>query len=177
MDIRGFKRRRGWVKNFRFVGIFIITLALLMTSACAKSGAMEAGEAAPDFALQDLQGNKVSLSDFKGKVVVLDFFATWCPPCKEEIPDFIKLRGAYGSKGFAMVGVALVSRKEAKEYADKVGINYPVLIDDGSASASYGPIRSIPTTFVIGKDSKIAKVYIGYRPKEVFEADIKELLK
>ena len=76
-----------------------------------------------------------------------------------------------------MMGVSLTDLNDTKNFAAKMGVNYPLLIDDGKVSVAYGPIRSIPTTFVIGKDSKIAKVYIGYRPKEVFEADIKELLK
>ena len=155
----------------------MMTIMLLFTGACAKSGAMEVGETAPDFSLADMDGKAVNFSQFKGKVIILDFFATWCPPCREEIPDFIKLQSAYGDKGFAMVGVALVSAEEARDYAAKAGINYPVLIDDGKVSETYGPVRSIPTTYVIGKDSKIQKVYIGYRPKEVFEKDIQELLK
>ena len=165
------------MKNFKLIGMAVMTAALLMTGACAKSGAMEVGETAPDFALQDLQGNKVSLSDFKGKVVILDFFASWCPPCKEEIPDFIALQNSYGKEGFSMMGVSLTDLNDTKNFAVKMGVNYPLLIDDGKASVAYGPIRSIPTTFVIGKDSKVAKVYIGYRPKDVFESDIKELLK
>ncbi len=159
----------------KFLSVVMLVGILALTGACAKSGAIEVGETAPDFSLKDLDGKTAALSDFKGKVIILDFFATWCPPCREEIPDFIKLQGEYGDKGFVMIGVALVSLGEAKEFAGKVGINYPVLIDDGKVSAIYGPVRSIPTTFVIGKDSKIAKVYIGYRPKEVFEKLAKEV--
>lgn len=157
--------------------ILIIMLALFMVGACSKGNAVEVGQPAPDFSLTDLDGKTVSLSDFKGKVVILDFFASWCPPCREEVPDFIALQKEYGPKGFAMIGVALVTPEEAKEFASKAGINYPVLIDDAKVSALYGPIRSIPTTFVIGKDMKVAKMYIGFRPKEEFENDIKELLK
>lgn len=159
------------------IGIIVLGCIVLMTGACAKSGAMEQGDAAPDFSLPDLSGTKMTLADFKGKVVILDFFATWCPPCREEIPDFIALQKAYGDKGFAMVGVSLVDRADAAGYAGKVGINYPVLIDDGSASNVYGPIRSIPTTFIIDRNGTIADVYIGYRPKDVFEKRIQELLK
>ncbi len=163
--------------NLKFHKILVIATMLFLLGACAKSSAVELGENAPDLTLKDLNGNAVSLASFKGKVVILDFFASWCPPCKEEIPDFIELQKTYGMGSFSMVGVALVSLDEAKEFADKSGINYPVLIDDGKASTIYGPIRSIPTTFVIGKDSKIVKKYIGYRSREVFESDIKELLK
>ena len=76
-----------------------------------------------------------------------------------------------------MIGVALVDHKAAKAFADKVGINYPVLIDDGKVSNLYGPIRSIPTTFILDRSGKIAKMYIGMRSKYIFEVDIKELLK
>lgn len=161
----------------RLSKFLVITVIALMLGACAKSSAIEIGETAPDFTLTDLNGNKVSLSQFSGKVIILDFFASWCPPCRQEIPDFIELQKSYEDKGFTMVGVALENVKEAKEFAAKTGINYPVLIDDGKVSAQYGPVRSIPTTFVIGKDSKITKLYIGYRAKDIFENDIKELLK
>jgi cytochrome c biogenesis protein CcmG/thiol:disulfide interchange protein DsbE len=165
------------MKRGAFKGFFVLIIAAFMLSACARSGAVEIGDEAPGFTLTDINGKSVSLSEHKGKVIILDFFATWCPPCREEIPDFIALQNAYGDKAFAMIGVSLVDRKEAKSYADKAGINYPVLIDDGKVSYLYGPVRSIPTTFVIGADSRIAKHYIGYRSRDVFENDIKELLK
>ena len=157
--------------------VFIFALAIFMLGASSQGSAIEIGASAPDFSLADTNGNTVSLSAFNGKVVILDFFASWCPPCRQEIPDFIELEKAYGDKGFAMIGVALVSAGEAKEFAGKMGINYPVLVDDGKVSEIYGPIRSIPTTFIIDKNGKIVKMYIGAREKAVFEADITELLK
>jgi len=160
-----------------FVRTLVLIVAVFLAAGSAKTNAMEAGDKARDFSLTDLNGNKVSISDFNGKVVILDFFASWCPPCRQEVPDFIKLQNEYGTKGFSVIGVALVKLQDAKAFASQAGINYPVLIDDGKVSTLYGPVRSIPTTFVIGKDSKIAKVYIGFRPKEVFEKDIQELLK
>ncbi|MFA5085323.1 MAG: TlpA disulfide reductase family protein [Candidatus Omnitrophota bacterium] len=157
--------------------IFIFALALLVLGACSKGNAVEIGANAPDFSLSDTNGKTVSLSEFKGKVVILDFFASWCPPCKQEIPDFIELERTYGGKDFSVIGVALVSADEAGEFAGKMGINYPVLVDDGKVSELYGPIRSIPTTFIIDKSGRIVKMYIGFRPKDIFEADIKGLLK
>lgn len=153
----------------------IVGMALLC--ACAQGYAVETGQYAPDFSLANTDGQNVSLSDFKGKAIVLNFFATWCPPCRGEIPDFVELQKAYGDKGFTFIGVSLVAAKETKDFADKMGINYPLLIDDGKVSATYGPVRSIPTTFVIDKDMKIVKMYIGARSKGDFENDIKELLK
>lgn len=160
-------------RSFRLLALIF---GLFLLGACSNSGAMEIGKKAIEFTLNDIEGNRVSLSEYSGKVVILDFFADWCPPCRQEIPDFIDLEKQYGPEGFSMIGIALVDRSAARAFAEKVGINYPVLIDDGNVSAAYGPIRSIPTTFVIDKDGKIAKVYIGYRPKDVFEKDIKELL-
>ncbi|MDD5173943.1 MAG: TlpA disulfide reductase family protein [Candidatus Omnitrophica bacterium] len=157
--------------------IFIFALALLVLGACSKGNAVEIGANAPDFSLADTNGKTVNLSEFKGKVVILDFFASWCPPCKQEIPDFIELERTYGGKDFSVIGVALVSADEAGEFAGKMGINYPVLVDDGKVSELYGPIRSIPTTFIIDKSGRIVKMYIGFRPKDIFEADIKGLLK
>ena len=162
--------------KFRPVRILGLILGIFLLGACSNSGAIEVGKKAVDFTLNDINGNKVSLSNYSGKVVILDFFADWCPPCRQEVPDFIELEKQYGSQGFSMIGVALVDRNAAKEFSGKMGINYPVLVDDENVSAAYGPIRSIPTTFVINKEGKIAKVYIGYRTKDVFEKDIKELL-
>ncbi len=156
------------------VVLFLAAFFVMGSSGCV---AQEAGEKAPDFTLSDINGKNVSLSQYPGKVVILDFFATWCPPCREEIPDFIELERLYGDKGFAMIGVALADLEDAKSFAGKFGINYPVLIDDGKTSGAYGPIRAIPTTFVIDKSGKIVKKYIGARSKEVFESDITELLK
>jgi len=164
-------------RHMSFGKILVLMMVVFLLGACSGVSAIEIGEDAPEITLRDMDGKSVNLSDFKGKVIILDFFATWCPPCRQEIPDFIELQRTYNDKGFTMVAVSLVSLEEAKDFARKVGINYPVLIDDGKASATYGPVRSIPTTYVIGKDFKIAKIYIGYRPKDIFENDIKELLR
>jgi cytochrome c biogenesis protein CcmG/thiol:disulfide interchange protein DsbE len=131
---------------------------------------------APDISLNDMNGKLVQLSESKGKVIILDFFATWCPPCRQEIPDFVELQKQYGDKGFVMVGVSLTPAGDVRPFAEKMGINYTVLIGDDKANAAYGPIRSIPTTFVIDKEFNIVRKYIGYKAKETFEADIKEFL-
>ena len=157
--------------------IFVVILTAFLLGACSKVSAIEMGDDAKDISLVDIDGKPVSLAEFRGKVIILDFFASWCPPCREEIPDFIKLQNEYKDKGFSVVGVSLVDPKESKDFARQIGINYPIVVDDGRASSAYGPVRGIPTTFVIDKNFKIARVYIGYRPKEVFENDIKELLR
>ncbi|MCM8760528.1 MAG: TlpA family protein disulfide reductase [Candidatus Omnitrophica bacterium] len=153
-----------------------LMLAVFVLSACAPRG-LRVADAAPDFRLRDINGNIVQLSDHKGKVIILDFFATWCPPCKMEVPDFVELQRRYGDRGFTIIGVSLSRLGDTQGFVQAFGVNYPVLIADSAVAEAYGPIRSIPVTFVIDKDFNIARKYIGYRPKEVFENDIKQLLK
>ena len=136
------------------------------------------GQSASVFTLTDLEGKSVSLSEFKGKVVLLDFWATWCPPCAKEIPHFIELYEQYKEQGFEMVGISV--DKEGidviKPFVEQHRVNYPILIADGRVTQLYGGISSIPTTFLIDKEGKIQRRYVGYRDKSVFEADIKAFL-
>lgn len=127
--------------------------------------------AAPDFALENLDGDVIKLSDYKGKVVFLNFWATWCPPCRAEIPYFIELVEQYGEDGFVVLGVDLDPRDFSKvpAFVDQQGINYPVLYDTKRVSGMYGGIQSIPTTFVINRDGKVVEQIVGSRPKNVFE--------
>jgi cytochrome c biogenesis protein CcmG/thiol:disulfide interchange protein DsbE len=133
---------------------------------------------APVFTLTDLNGKNVSLTDFRGKIVILDFWATWCPPCIMEIPHFIELQDKYKDKGFAMVGISLdqAGIEVVKTFAQKYKINYPILMNDGQVHIAYGGISNIPTTFVIDPAGNIRKKYVGYIEKAVFEEDIKTLL-
>ena len=143
-----------------------------------KAPTSPVGKPAPSFTLQDLNGKTVSFSDFKGKVVVLDFWATWCPPCVMEIPHFIELYDQYKDRGFAMVGIS-VDREGVsvvESFVRKYRVNYPILMTDGQVQKTYGGIPSIPTTFVIDSAGNIRQKYVGYREKAVFEADIKTLL-
>lgn len=134
---------------------------------------------APAFSLTPASGGApVTLASFKGKVVVLDFWATWCPPCREEIPGFIKLYNDYKAKGVVVVGVS-VDRGGAglvKEFMAKNGINYPSLMADAAVQQAYGGIRSIPTTFVIDRNGNIQKKFVGGHDMSEFEAVIKPLL-
>jgi len=136
------------------------------------------GKPAPAFTLQDLNGKNVSLSDFRGKVVVLDFWATWCPPCVKEIPHFIELYEQYKDKGLAMVGISLDREgvSVVKAFVQKYQIKYPILMTDGQVDKAFGGIPGIPTTFVIDSAGNIRQKYVGYREKAVFETEIKKLL-
>jgi cytochrome c biogenesis protein CcmG/thiol:disulfide interchange protein DsbE len=126
---------------------------------------------APDFVLKDLQDQDVRLSSYKGQVVFVNFWATWCGPCRQEIPHFVDLVNKYGKDGFTVLGIALDPREFEKvaPFAEQMGINYPVLYDKSGVSQLYGGIRSIPTTFVVNRDGKVVDQIVGSRPHEVFE--------
>ncbi|MBU4458224.1 MAG: TlpA family protein disulfide reductase [Candidatus Omnitrophica bacterium] len=133
---------------------------------------------APEFALFDIYGEEKRLSDYKGKVIILNFWATWCPPCRVEIPHFVELYEEHRDDGLEIIGIALDVNAEriVPDFAKQNGINYTTLIGNKDMTDLYGGIMSIPTTFVIDRNGGIRERYIGYQGKEVFERDIKELL-
>ncbi len=133
---------------------------------------------APDFAVTDLQGNQKTMADYAGKIVILDFWATWCGPCKMEIPHFIKLYDEYRAQGLEIVGVSLDAggAKDVEPFARAKKINYPMLLGNNKIVSDYGGVRGIPTAFVITQDGKIYRKYVGYRAPDVFESDIRALL-
>lgn len=134
---------------------------------------------APEFALKDINGKIIKLVNYKGKAVIVDFFATWCPPCRSEIPHFVDLQKKYSKKGFVMIGIGFDDndKEKIKDFIKAYSINYPILVANEKVKKDYGGIRSIPTTFVINKKGQIYKEYIGYREKKVFENDILTVLK
>ena len=133
---------------------------------------------APDFTLVNIAGGNLTLSAYRGKVVLLDFWATWCPPCKKEIPHFIELYDTYGDQGLEVIGVSLDQggQQVVEGFADEYSIDYPLVMADGEIAAAYGGIRGIPTTFLIDRKGMIVQKFVGYRDKEVFESAIKPLL-
>lgn len=160
--------------------VYSILILILALVGCGKKQIDSDSDSAkaPQFTLPDINGNQVSLSDFDGKVVILDFWATWCPPCVKEMPHFIELYDEYKQQGFEMVGISLDQGGAAdiKPFVQKMNVNYTMLIGNQDITKEYGGIRGIPTTFVIDKAGKIRQKYVGYREKAVFENDIKTLL-
>jgi cytochrome c biogenesis protein CcmG/thiol:disulfide interchange protein DsbE len=132
---------------------------------------------APDFTLPDINDNKLSLSKFKGKIVILNFWATWCPPCKKEIPELNKIYAEYKDKGIEIIGITLDKPEKVKEFMEKQNIDYPVVIGSREISKDYGNIVSIPTLFIIDKQGRIYKKNIGFKGGDALEKDLKELLK
>ena len=133
---------------------------------------------APDFALKDADGKVVHLSDYKGKVVLLDFWATWCGPCKVEIPWFMDMQRKNKDKGFEVLGVAMDDEgwEVVKPFVTKLGVNYRMVIGNDMTAQAYGGVDALPTTFLIDRAGKIAAVHIGLTAKRDFEDGIELLL-
>lgn len=137
----------------------------------------EIGDMASDFELVDLSGRTVRLSDFRGKVVLVDFWATWCPPCRQEIPGFVSLHAKYSREDIEFVGISFDrSIDPVRQYASAAGIKYPVVMGTSDVSAAFGGVDAIPTTFVIGRDGRILWKHTGYGPPELFAGAIDAVL-
>lgn len=163
---------------FRKVLVVLVVAAALLIG-CTRRDASDAASStkASDFTLQDLNGKKVSLSDFKGKPVLLEFWATWCPPCRESIPGIEKLYKSYGTRGLVVLAVSLDQGgwDAVKAFASEQGITYTVLKGDEDVASKY-QVRTIPMLLIMDKDGKIVKRYLGVGDDEELEKDIKAVL-
>jgi cytochrome c biogenesis protein CcmG/thiol:disulfide interchange protein DsbE len=133
---------------------------------------------APDFSLDTLDGKTMRLSDLRGKAVLLNFWATWCGPCKIEMPWFVDLQNQYGSQGLQIVGVAMDdgSKQDIAKFAQDMGVNYPILIGKESVGDEYGGVPALPESFLIARDGKIVDKIVGLRGKSEIEHSIKKAL-
>jgi peroxiredoxin len=133
---------------------------------------------APDFTLSDASGQPVRLSDFRGKVVLLNFWATWCSPCEQEIPWFVEFERANRDRGFTVLGVSMDEGGWAavKPYIDRKRINYPVMIGDGNVAGLFGGLHAIPLTLIIDRAGRIAAIHAGLCRRDEYEGDIVSVL-
>jgi peroxiredoxin len=133
---------------------------------------------APDFALKDAEGKTVHLADYRGKVVLLDFWATWCDPCRLEIPWFIEMQRKNKDRGFEVLGVSMDDEgwEVVKPFVKNIGVNYRVLIGNDQTTEMYGGVDALPTTFLIDRQGKIAAVHIGLASRKDFEDGVEQLL-
>jgi cytochrome c biogenesis protein CcmG/thiol:disulfide interchange protein DsbE len=161
----------------------------LATTSCSRSrqataieqtaGVVLVSKPAPDFTLTDSTGESVKLADKKGKVILLNFWATWCGPCKVEIPWFISFQQQYKDQNFEVLGVAFDDDgwTLVKPYIAEHKINYRIMLGNDNLDKAYGGIESLPTTFLIGRDGRIASQHKGLVSKSTYEQEIRRLLK
>lgn len=147
-----------------------------------KAAAIAAGEIGsrlPEFTVEDLQGRELSSADLRGKVVLIDFWATWCQPCKKEMPGYQKLLDRYGSQGFAVVGFKFDTMMDTEDpllFAKKIGVHYPLAVATDDLKQEFGGIMGLPTTMLYDRQGVLRKEVIGFEYTKVFDSAVRPLL-
>src|ERR1039458_1455526 len=164
--------------------LLLLTLAVVGLAGCNQHSASsplpkknlavpgEIGSRLPDFSVKDLQGRQVSSADLRGKVVLIDFWATWCQPCKKEMPGYQKLVDRYGLRGFAVVGFKLDIMRDTEDpvlFAKKIGVRYPLVVAADDLKRNFGGIEGIPTTMLYDRQGILRRKVIGFEYTDVFE--------
>lgn len=179
-------------RNIVVVAILIVTVAAMLYSGARRSrstatfpGGTAAklsgevkGKIAPDWQLNTLDGKPVKLSDFRGKAVLLNFWATWCGPCKIEMPWFVELQKQYGPQGLEIIGIAMEDTKseDIAKFAKEMGVNYTIVRGKETVGEAYGGVLGLPTTFFVGRDGKMVDQSTGLVSRSEIEDHIKEAL-
>lgn len=145
----------------------------------AVVAAGEIGSRIPDFSVKDLQGREISSTDLRGKVVLIDFWATWCQPCKQEMPGYQKLVDRYGARGFAVVGLkfdTMVDSEDPATFAKKIGVRYSLAVAADDLKQKFGGIEGLPTTMLYDRQGILRKKVIGFEYTDIIESELKPLL-
>ncbi len=159
------------------VGLYFVSRYWIAPATMRQAKAAGDHPLAPEFSVTDLSGKQIKLADYKGKVLMLDFWATWCGPCRIEIPGFVQLQNRYRDQGFAVIGMSMDDGPEpVREFYSEFKMNYPVALGDEKLAELFGGIFGLPTTFLIGRDGRIYAKHVGASDVSVFEDEIKELL-
>jgi thiol-disulfide isomerase/thioredoxin len=174
---------RGNRNPLALVVVAVVAAAMLyfgmhMSRRSAENAGIMKSNPAPDFTLESLDGKNLRLSDLRGKAVLLNFWATWCGPCKIETPWLVELQNQYGAQGLQVVGIAMddSGKDDIAKFAKDMGVNYPVLLGKEAVGDAYGGVPALPESFFIGRDGKIVDKIIGLKGKGEIEDSIRKAL-
>lgn len=157
---------------------FALLLGLVANASAKAPVKLKVGDAAPQFALTDLQGHPFDLKALRGKIVLIDFWASWCAPCIVAIPHLSQLQKKYGAHGFQVVGVSMDdTAKTTKETMQKIRFNYPVVLGDAKLGNLYGGVLGLPLQFLVGADGKILAIRSGEVTPTALDKEIVAALK
>ncbi|MCL4493144.1 MAG: TlpA family protein disulfide reductase [Nitrospirae bacterium] len=167
------KRNIIWIIIVLIIGVYLFPYLKNRSAFAGSKPAIH--ERAPEFSLEDISGKKVHLSDFREKVVLVNFWASWCPPCKMEIPGFQKIYETYKDKGFTVIGIA--TDDVPPSFMKSMGMTYPVVLADDKVISDYGNISGIPASFLVGRDGRIIKKIMGMYFEGGLKKDVENALK
>ena len=185
-------------RTFSFAQSWIFALALVfLMSACQKEAPQSASsldtpvpiplsrgivqetpQKAPEFELVTLAGDTLRFSDYRGKTVLVNFWATWCGPCIAEMPELISVHEELGPETFSVIGLSMdiAEKDQIQAFIDEMGVNYPIAVDEGAVAEAFGGVYSLPTTFVVDKSGTIKQRTIGLFPVEAFKPQLMALM-
>jgi len=160
------------------IGVLVLGILFFLRPKHPSQDSATLGNFAPNFTLSQLTGTPLELSSYRGKVILLDFWATWCEPCREEIPQFIAFQRKYGSEGLQIIGVSMDDTSEpVREFYKQFDINYPVVMGNARIGELYGGVLGLPIAFLIGRDGRIRAKHIGAVDISATEKEIAQLLR
>jgi peroxiredoxin len=157
----------------------LLFVAAMLAAFFLSVGHLQAGTRMPDFNLAPVSGSgSINSSNFRGQVILINFFATWCPPCRHEIPSLVLLQKELGSQGFTVIGISLDQgdAKLVSRFIEKMGVNYPVAMGTAEVAKGFGGVIGIPVTFLVDRKGNIVKSYSGLTDHKILEHDIKRVL-
>ncbi|HWG57810.1 MAG TPA: redoxin domain-containing protein [Candidatus Acidoferrales bacterium] len=172
-------------KRVLWIGVMLVALAGCRSKSPAHSRARpgapagEIGSRLPEFSVKGLRGRRISTADFRGKVVLVDFWATWCQPCEKEMPGYQKLAQTYGPRGFAVVGFKsgmMMDTEDPLHFAARVGVRYPLAVATDALVGKFGGLKGLPTTLIYDRQGILRTKIIGFEYASTFERDVKRLL-
>ncbi|UCF71500.1 MAG: TlpA family protein disulfide reductase [candidate division WOR-3 bacterium] len=144
--------------------MLLLIAGIVLVTCGSKENSKSTDPVLADFSLRSLDGNEIKLADTEGQVVLIDFWATWCPPCRNSIPTFIRLYNKYHEHGFTILGIGLDDEQALLKYRDEVGIPYPVLIGNNDVAKAYG-VTGIPKTIFVDRKGRVRKTQVGFAPE------------